>query len=247
MSQTIVIFGASGDLTCRKLVPALYELHRKKRLPEETRIVGFSRDAAERRGLAGEAGREHGRSFVGAGFDAGGLASLRPVDLLPARRHRQGRTISRRWPSSWTSLEGSAGGDADLLPVHRAAVLRAGRSPSSARRAWPTKSRRPRRHGGRKALRHRSGHRHELNDEVHRGLRREPGLPHRPLPGQGDRAEHPGAAVRQQHLRAALEPQLHRPRADHRGRGPDGRPSRRPTTTRRACCATCSRTTCCNC
>ena len=41
--HTIIIFGASGDLTTRKLVPALYELHRKKRLPEATRIIGFSR------------------------------------------------------------------------------------------------------------------------------------------------------------------------------------------------------------
>ena len=30
---TFVIFGASGDLTSRKLIPALYQLHRKKRLP----------------------------------------------------------------------------------------------------------------------------------------------------------------------------------------------------------------------
>jgi glucose-6-phosphate 1-dehydrogenase len=43
MAHTIVIFGASGDLTSRKLIPALYELCRKKRLPEDTRIVGFSR------------------------------------------------------------------------------------------------------------------------------------------------------------------------------------------------------------
>lgn len=43
MACTIVIFGASGDLTSRKLVPALYELHRKQRLAEPTRIVGFSR------------------------------------------------------------------------------------------------------------------------------------------------------------------------------------------------------------
>ena len=43
MAHTIVIFGASGDLTSRKLIPALYELHRKKRLPENTRIVGYSR------------------------------------------------------------------------------------------------------------------------------------------------------------------------------------------------------------
>ncbi len=43
MPHTIVIFGASGDLTSRKLIPALYLLHRKKRLPPDTRIVGFAR------------------------------------------------------------------------------------------------------------------------------------------------------------------------------------------------------------
>lgn len=43
MSHTIVIFGASGDLTSRKLIPALYLLSKKKRLPENTRIVGMSR------------------------------------------------------------------------------------------------------------------------------------------------------------------------------------------------------------
>jgi glucose-6-phosphate 1-dehydrogenase len=39
---TIVIFGASGDLTQRKLVPALFNLFQKDRLPE-TRIIGTSR------------------------------------------------------------------------------------------------------------------------------------------------------------------------------------------------------------
>jgi glucose-6-phosphate 1-dehydrogenase len=43
MPNTIVIFGASGDLTSRKLVPALYNLMRSGSLPEPTRIVGFSR------------------------------------------------------------------------------------------------------------------------------------------------------------------------------------------------------------
>ncbi len=43
MAHTIVIFGASGDLTSRKLIPALYSLHKKKRLPPETQIVGVSR------------------------------------------------------------------------------------------------------------------------------------------------------------------------------------------------------------
>ena len=40
---TIVIFGASGDLTHRKLIPALYNSFRKNRLPEHIRIVGFAR------------------------------------------------------------------------------------------------------------------------------------------------------------------------------------------------------------
>ena len=40
---TIVIFGASGDLTSRKLIPALYHLAAKQRLPPEAKIVGVAR------------------------------------------------------------------------------------------------------------------------------------------------------------------------------------------------------------
>jgi glucose-6-phosphate 1-dehydrogenase len=40
---TVVIFGASGDLTARKLIPALYNLARKNRLPAEAKIVGVAR------------------------------------------------------------------------------------------------------------------------------------------------------------------------------------------------------------
>ena len=40
---SVVIFGASGDLTARKLVPALYNLFLKGRLPEGTNVVGVAR------------------------------------------------------------------------------------------------------------------------------------------------------------------------------------------------------------
>lgn len=40
---TVVIFGASGDLTARKLVPALYHLFVGQRMPMPFRIVGFAR------------------------------------------------------------------------------------------------------------------------------------------------------------------------------------------------------------
>ncbi|MEP7199845.1 MAG: glucose-6-phosphate dehydrogenase, partial [Chloroflexota bacterium] len=43
ISTTIVIFGASGDLTERKLIPALFNLYRKGRLPKICRIVGVAR------------------------------------------------------------------------------------------------------------------------------------------------------------------------------------------------------------
>ncbi len=42
-AATIVIFGASGDLTQRKLVPALHTLRCDGLLPEATRILGVSR------------------------------------------------------------------------------------------------------------------------------------------------------------------------------------------------------------
>jgi len=40
---TVVIFGASGDLTARKLIPALYHLCAEGQLPGPFRIVGFAR------------------------------------------------------------------------------------------------------------------------------------------------------------------------------------------------------------
>ncbi|MCH2597145.1 MAG: glucose-6-phosphate dehydrogenase [Pirellulales bacterium] len=68
MSSTIIIFGASGDLTSRKLVPALYQLFRKGRLNEPLRLVGFSRSD-----YSHEAWRsklfETTQEFLGENFD----------------------------------------------------------------------------------------------------------------------------------------------------------------------------------
>lgn len=41
----MTIFGASGDLTRRKLMPALYYLHKEKRLPDGFTIIGTGRTA----------------------------------------------------------------------------------------------------------------------------------------------------------------------------------------------------------
>lgn len=50
----LVIFGASGDLTARKLIPALFRLVANGLLPEATKIIGVSRTQ-----FAGEAFRQH--------------------------------------------------------------------------------------------------------------------------------------------------------------------------------------------
>ena len=41
--QCLIIFGASGDLTHRKLIPALFELYLQRRLPSEFAIIGCAR------------------------------------------------------------------------------------------------------------------------------------------------------------------------------------------------------------
>ena len=47
----VVIFGASGDLTKRKLLPALFHLEQAGPLPEQFAIVGVARRDAGRRAL----------------------------------------------------------------------------------------------------------------------------------------------------------------------------------------------------
>lgn len=42
-NQIIVIFGASGDLTKRKLIPALFELYKQNLLPDNFAVLGASR------------------------------------------------------------------------------------------------------------------------------------------------------------------------------------------------------------
>jgi glucose-6-phosphate 1-dehydrogenase len=69
MAHTIVIFGASGDLTSRKLIPALYQLYRKQRLPPETRIVGFSRTAFSDDSWRDQL-RQSTASYLGGKFDS---------------------------------------------------------------------------------------------------------------------------------------------------------------------------------
>jgi glucose-6-phosphate 1-dehydrogenase len=51
---SIIIFGASGDLTHRKLVPAIFNQYRKEKIPHELNIVGVSRTPMSHEQFRGE-------------------------------------------------------------------------------------------------------------------------------------------------------------------------------------------------
>ncbi len=68
MAHTVVIFGASGDLTSRKLIPALYSLFHKGRLPKPTRIIGVARTKFTNEAWRKEL-EESTRKFAGKEFD----------------------------------------------------------------------------------------------------------------------------------------------------------------------------------
>jgi glucose-6-phosphate 1-dehydrogenase len=65
---SIVIFGATGDLTSRKLIPSLYRLFLKGRLPAEARIAGLSRSPLSDEGFRERLAPEV-KQFVGADWD----------------------------------------------------------------------------------------------------------------------------------------------------------------------------------
>ena len=70
----MVIFDASGDLTRRKLIPAIFDLARQGRLPAPFSIVGVARTPMDHNGFRAhllEAMKEFGRWREGDGLRAG--------------------------------------------------------------------------------------------------------------------------------------------------------------------------------
>ena len=101
--------------------------------------------------------------------------------------------------------------------------------------------------GHREAVRPRPGDGAGAERDRRRGLPGRVGVPHRPLPGQGDGPEHPGAALRQHPVRADLEPRLTSTTCRSPCRRTSGSAAGPATTTASARPATSSRTTCCSC
>ena len=207
----IVLFGATGDLAKRKLLPGMFHLARVGLMPERFRIIGAARRA------------DRGRGVPRAGPRVG-----RGLGPQVARRRTPGSASPSRCASPASATASSALGRGDrgrargarrrgrrpLLPLAAAAAPPPARSSRSARSG----SARGARVITEKPFGTDLASARELNAPAARGLRRALHLPDRPLPRPRGGAEPAGAALRQRHVRAGLEPQPHRPRPDRRPR-----------------------------
>ena len=201
-SDALVFFGATGDLAYKKIFPALQALARRGRL--DFLVIGVAKSGWTRDQLI-----ERARASVtehGGGEDPEAFAQL----------------VSR--------LHYVDGDYQDAEHVHAAASRARGLQPPGP---LSGDSAQPVCHGDRAAARRRlrdqrtGHHRKAVRPRSADGAGAEPGsaqrvrrsvhLPHRPLPRQRGRAEHPVFPLRQRVPRADLEPPLRRERADHAG------------------------------
>ena len=223
----LVVFGVTGDLSRKKLLPAIYDLANRGLLPADFVLLGFARrdwGDGDFESLAKKAAKEHARTdwneevwerlsgdimFVPGSFD-----DDEAFDTLA-------QTLDELCQSH--GIKGNAAFYLSIPPSMFPTVLK------QMERTEHGRQRRAPAAGGASSSRSRSGttcqsalELNKLVDDVFTAARR---LPHRPLPGQGDGPEPDGAAVRQPAVRAGLERQLRRLGADHHGRG---RRHRRP-------------------
>ncbi len=175
----------------------------------------------------GQGVRAHAVPRDGLAAAAGG----RPVRAGRVHRRRGVRPARRDRPAAGRRARHRR--QLRVLPVDPAEVLPdRGRAAQAVRAVRPRPRGRRRAHavaagGDREAVRPGPADRQGAQRHRRRGVPRALGVPHRPLPGQGDRPEHPGAPLRQHPVRADLEPVLRGPRADHHvGGHRDRRPGR---------------------
>ena len=231
-NHVIVLFGATGDLSKRKLLPGLFNLHCAGLMPEDYRVIGVSRpasaltdeefrqrahDAVEERGMRKASGEEWDEFVARLSFAAAYADD--PTELVRAVERGGAGDRRRAAPR--------------LPPGHPAVGV--SRDRGDARRDRP---RRAGAHHRREAVRLGSPLRERAQRGRARRVRRGGRLSHRPLPRQGVGREHPRPALRERPLRADLEQRSRRPHPDRRARDDHASPAAPASTSRPAPSAT---------
>ena len=218
---TLVIFGASGDLTKRLLMPALYNLAEAGQLSDDVRIIGVDHnentDEGWRRDLSDalqESTKDPDAEFHPAQIDEAPWAFVRDRLRYHTGDFEEAETFGRS--------ARRCTGNVDLLPRGVGPVLRPRGRAARQRRGCCRRGRaRFRRVVVEKPFGDDLASAQGAQRAAPEAGGREPDLPDRPFPGQGDGAEHHGAALRQRHVGAGVEAGHIEHVRDHRRR--DGR------------------------
>ena len=216
---SLVIYGASGDLTHRKLVPALFDLYEKHLLPASFSLIGISRskitDEDFKKGLKEALKQSEPQlsdslwdsfsqnfHYVAGGYDD--AKTYHALSQLLDKMDKENGTAGNRIfylstpPNVFENIISNLGASG---------LAKEGKGFSRVVIEKPF------------------GHDLESAQELNKGegsLQGKADLPYRPLPGQGNGPKSFGDALRQFHLRAHLGPALRGPCADHRFRGLGG-------------------------
>ncbi len=258
----IVLFGAGGDLTKRLVVPALYNLSRTSKLPENFALIGVDLAAGDtatwhknlRDMLQSFVGRSTAELSIGEIDEEGvGLAG-RPHDLHagrpdqagPLRRHRDRPDRDRKAARHRRQRH--------LLPRHRRPLLRYRRrspGPGRPRQPVPRTATAARSSGAgwssKKPFGHDLASAKALNAQIRRVLNEDQIFRIDHFLGKEAVQSIMAFPLRQRPVRADLEPRPHRPCADHRRRDRRGRTARQVLRGHRARCATWCPTICSRC
>ena len=224
----MLVFGASGDLTKRLLVPALYNLACDGLLSENFALLGTAMDPLTTEPFRARMSEDIKKFHTRKEFD-------------PAQVGRAASAASTTCPAAFNDLGAFAEAQGEGRRAGRAARRRAATSSSTSPCA-------PQFFGLLCDNLHQSGFKEgagwkriivekpfgtdlesalQLNKEVLAHWHEEPDLPRRPLPRQGDRPEPAGVPLLQRDVRAALEQELHRQHPVQRRRGRRCRGARR--------------------
>ncbi len=234
----VVIFGASGDLTKRKLIPAILNLQNGGFPPAQPGGGGRGAHADDPRAVPrrGESRRQGALHRADAGRRGARCRSGSSTSAADATKRRVVHR-SRRVPRKTDAQVGTPGNYLFYLSVSprffAPIVQNLGKSGLAKE-----ENGRWRRVIIEKPFGHDLPSAVELNRNIKAVHRREADLPDRPLPREGDGPEPHGVPVRERDVRADLEPQLHRPRADHRCARSSASRDAAATTTPRARCGT---------
>ena len=213
----LVVFGGTGDLARRKILPALYRRFLAGQMGETSRVIGAARSVMDAAGY---------RDFVRAAIDEFDPVSAGDEGALAAFLERLSYVaVDATGDTGWDRLAGEVGSGRirafyfsvgpRLFGALAERLHEYGMADSDSRIVVEKPF-------GRDLASARA-----LNRALAQHFNEAPDLPDRSLSGQGDGAEPDGGALWQHAVRALVEQPVRRSHPDHRGRKRRGRRARR--------------------